>query len=136
MNTKFVFGLANESDDGELRAVIRQISMGGSISIAFCREPSFFLAEKTGCIKNNTLVCRESDTGKIIGVGSRSLRRVYINGTEKILWYLSMLRLLPEARNSMTLIRGYKYLRSLSSDSDESYSLQLFLTIMFVPRRF
>ncbi len=121
MSTRFKFRLAGEADDGALRAVIRQTSMSGNISIAFVREPSFFTAERLGSIKQQTLICEDQETGKIVGVGDRSIRKVYVDGEPKAVGYLGSLRLLSEARGGTALVRGYRYLRDLHSDGEVSY---------------
>jgi len=121
MSTRFKFRLAVEADDGALRAVIRQTSMPSSVSVAFAREPSFFTAEHLGNTKHQTLICEDQETGKIVGVGSRSIRRVYVDGEPKAVGYLSSLRLLPEARGGTALVRGYRYFRHLHSDGEVPY---------------
>jgi len=40
------FEPAKESDDGELRALLHKTPMGGSISVAFLREPGYFSATR------------------------------------------------------------------------------------------
>ena len=45
---RFEFALAEEAEDDELRALLGRISMPGNITLAFLREPSFFLAEQAG----------------------------------------------------------------------------------------
>lgn len=121
MNARFKFGLAGAAEDGALRTVLRQVSMPGDISLAFHREPSFFIAEQAGNIKSQTLVYQDEESGRIVGVGGRSMRLTYVDGDKKVVGYLSMLRLLPEARGGIVLVRGYKYLRLLHGDGEAPY---------------
>lgn len=121
MSSGIKFRLAGEAEDGALRAVLRRAPMPGSISLTFSREPSFFLAEQAGSMRYQTLICQDQETGKIIGTGCRSVRKLYIDGIQKTVGYLSSLRLLPEVRGSMTLVRGYKFFRSLHGDGEVPY---------------
>lgn len=121
MSSGFKFRLAGETEDGALRAVLRQASMPGSVSLTFGREPSFFIAEQAGSMKHQTLIYQDQGSGKITGIGSRSIRRLYVDGIEKTIGYLGSLRLLTEERSSMTLVRGYKFLRTLHGDGEVPY---------------
>lgn len=121
MSALFKFGLAGAAEDSALRAVLRQVSMPGDISLAFHREPSFFIAEQAGNIKSQTLVYQDEESGRIVGVGGRSMRLTHVDGDKKVVGYLSMLRLLPEARGGTVLVRGYKHLRLLHSDGEAPY---------------
>lgn len=121
MSSGIKFRLAGEAEDGALRAVLRQAPMPGSVSLAFSREPSFFIAEQAGSVRHQTLICQDQESGKITGIGGRSVRKLYIDGAQKTVGYLSSLRLLTEVRSSMTLVRGYKFFRSLHGDGEVPY---------------
>ncbi len=121
MSSGFKFRLASEAEDGALRAVLRQAHMPGNMSLVFSREPSFFTAERAGSVRHQTLIYQDQASGKITGIGGRSIRKLYIDGTQKTVGYLSSLRLLPEVRSSMTLVRGYKFLRGLHGDGEVPY---------------
>src|SRR5436853_6403979 len=100
---RFEFALSEEAEDDELRALLRRISMSGNITLAFLREPSFFLAEQAGNVKSQVMVCKDRQKGQIVGMGSRSIRDVYIDGKPTRVGYLSMLRGLPEVRGNIAL---------------------------------
>lgn len=123
MSSRFKFQLAEVAEDGALRAILREVPMPGDMSLAFHREPSFFGAESAGNISSQTLVYKDLVTNKILGVGGRSIRMVYVDSNQKTVGYLSMLRLLPEVRNSTVLVRGYRYLHDLHGDGDAPYYL-------------
>ncbi len=90
--------------------------MPGEISLAFCREPSFSLAGRAGNLESQPIVSRDGETGEIVGVGERSIRRAYVDGRATALGYLSNLRGAVERRSGLGLARGYRYLRSLHAD--------------------
>ena len=118
---RFEFALAEEADDGELRNLLRHISMPGNITLSFLREPSFFLAEQAGSITSQVIVCKDRQKGQIVGMGSRSIRCVYIDGKPARVGYLGMLRGVPEARGNIALARGYRYLQTLHADGIVPY---------------
>jgi len=124
---RFEFALATEADDGELRELLRHISMPGNITLAFLREPSFFLAEQAGSAASQVITCKDRQKGQMVGMGSRSIRCVYIDGKPTSVGYLSMLRGVPQARSNIGLARGYKYLKELHADGAVPY---YFTTIM------
>jgi hypothetical protein len=124
---RFEFALATKADDGELRELLRHISMPGNITLAFLREPSFFLAEQAGSAASQVIVCKDRQKGQLVGMGSRSIRCVYIDGKPTSVGYLSMLRGIPQARRNIALARGYKYLKELHADGAVPY---YFTTIM------
>ncbi len=127
MSVQFKFQLAGVAEDEALRTILRCTPMLGSVSLAFSREPSFFIAEQAGSVRYQTLICQDQETGRVVGIGSRSIRKVYIDGVRKTVGYLSSLRLSPEVRGSLMLARGYKYLRSLHGDGEVPY---YFMTIL------
>src|SRR5205085_4640021 len=118
---RFEFALAGEADDDALRTLLRHISMPGNITLSFHREPSFFLAEQAGNITSQVIVCKDHQKGQIVGMSSRSIRDVYIDGKPTRVGYLSMLRGLPEARGNVALARGYRYLHTLHADGAVPY---------------
>jgi len=116
MSSVYFFSLATEKDDAELRKIIRNQSMEGSVRIIFQKEPNFFAAERIGAQALDVLVCRERGIEKIVGFGSRSVRRVFVNGKPAQIGYLSSLRAIPEVRGGTLLPRAYRALRELHVD--------------------
>ncbi len=121
MGGRFEFSLATEADDRELRELLRQIAMPGNITLAFLREPSFFLAEQAGSTASQVILCRDRKLGLLVGMASRSFRSVYIDGKPTNVGYLSMLRGIPQARGNPGLARGYQYLKQLHADGAAPY---------------
>lgn len=118
---RFEFSLAGEAEDEALRALLRRISMPGNITLSFQREPSFLLAEQAGSVISKVMICKDRTKDQIVGMGSRSIRNVYIDGKPAQVGYLSMLRGVPEARGNIALARGYRYLHTLHSDGAVPY---------------
>lgn len=127
MSSRYYFSLAKESDDGELRTIVRRLPMDGPIQIAFHREPSFFSAERVGALSVNVIAGRDRATARIVGFGSRSVRRLFVNGVPTRVEYLASLRALPEVRGGTLLARGYRALRELASDEHAPYCVTTIL---------
>jgi hypothetical protein len=108
--------LATPDDDAELRRVLAATPMPGPIAVSFRREPSYFAAAEVDGHFRQVIAGRDLDTGRLIGVGERSLRRVHVNGQPAVVGYLSALRLLAEFRNLGLIARGYAFLRKLHAD--------------------
>src|SRR5262245_44781440 len=110
------FELATADDDADLRRVMAETPMPGAMSVAFRREPSYFGAAVVDGRFRQVVVCREADTGRVVGFGSRSVGERYVNGRPASVGYLSSLRLLEAHRNRGLVARGYAYFRQLHAD--------------------
>lgn len=103
--------LATKKDDNKIREILRNNPIEGKISLAYCREPSYFNSINIDG-KNNQVMVGELD-GKIIGFGAKAVKRVFINGVPTEVGYLSGLRLEKEYRGNGLLKYGYLYLKKL-----------------------
>src|SRR5712691_4586351 len=113
---RFRFELATQADDAELRQILATTPMAGRITVTFRREPSYFHAALVDGTFRQVVICRDSDTNRIAGFGSRSVRDMYVNGQPTPIGYLSMLRGVEQYRNTGLVARGYHYLRHLHGD--------------------
>jgi hypothetical protein len=120
---RYSIALANEADDAELRALMRATPMTASIEVTLRREPRFFDAVTTEGPFHQVLMARETKTRRIVGVGSRSVRLRWVDGRPQPVGYLGGLRLLPEARHSTLLMRGYRELARLHGDGRTDFYL-------------
>lgn len=102
--------------------------MQGNVSLAFEREPDYFLAERLGNIRTQIVVGRDTATGNIVGCGSRSIREAYVDGRPMRIGYLGGLRLLPEAQGGSLLMRGYRLFRSLHGDDEVPFYITSILS--------
>ena len=106
--------LAGPEDEPELRALLRENPVPGPISLSYEREPDFFLASRIEGDRNQTLVARDGDSGKMVALGSRSFHTAFLNGEARRIGYLSQLRLDRSFRGRAHLLfRGYEKLREL-----------------------
>lgn len=127
LKSGFEISLATAADDRELRELLRNSPVHGPISVTFEREPSFF----DSChIRGNFFqVCvgRDGRTGRIIGLGTRSVAAGFINGEPSPVGYLADLRLEQDYRGGTLVARGYRFLRQLQADGRS----RLYTTVIF-----
>ena len=74
------FELATQADDTDLRRLLRENPIAGSISLSFEREPCYFDASVIEGPFHQTIVAREADSSNVIAFGNRSVRPLFING--------------------------------------------------------
>ena len=108
------FTLADTRHNSELCRLARDIPMPGNIQVAFGRDPDFFYGRKVEGKVSQTIVAIEED--KVIGLGCRSIKPMYINGQVVNFGYLSGLRGSEAARGTTALARGFRFLRRLHED--------------------
>jgi ribosomal protein S18 acetylase RimI-like enzyme len=107
-----IVDLAVPEDDPEIRRLLRDNPMEGAIRLSLEREPNAFLAVAVEGDSHVTVVARDQDTGRILGLGTRSVGNVFINGEPCRLGYLSQLRVDRSARGKRRLLAaGYAALR-------------------------
>ncbi len=110
--------LAEASDDADLRAFVKDADMEGRIAMSFPREPSYFEAIEVEGQFSKVVVGRDRESGRLAGVGSGSAKRVYLNGEEHTIGYLSGLRVAPPYRNGLLLVRIYRLAEALHEEHD------------------
>jgi hypothetical protein len=121
--SRFQFELATPTDDADLRRILTSTPMPGRIAVSLRREPNWFAAAVVDGYFRQVVACRNLDTGRVVGFGSRSIRRLYVNGRLADVGYLSSLRLLPEYRNLGLIARGYGFFRRLHEDGRAPFYL-------------
>lgn len=114
--SRFRFGLAEQRDEPELRSFLRDCIMPGKLELTFQKEPDYFNPAGSFGPFHQTVVCRDSEAGEVVGIGCRSVREVHSHGRPGPMGYLSMLRSAERVRSGMLLARGYKFLRELHQD--------------------
>lgn len=121
------FELAGAGDDADLRRLLRENPIPGSISLSFEREPNYFSASAIEGAFHQTIIAREADTNRVIAFGNRSVRRLYVNGQAKDVGYMSQLRVDPSYSKGLYLARGlaggFKKFHELHRDRRAPYYL-------------
>jgi hypothetical protein len=125
--TRFAITLAERGDDAELRALLRENPMNGSMQVTFEREPNFFAACAIRGGFYQVGVGRDLESGRIVGLGTRSIAHAFVNGRPVPFGWLSDLRLKPAYRGGTLVARGYRFLRELHADR----GVDLYGTVIF-----
>ena len=111
---KAVFSLMTKSDNKEVLDLINSTSVKGDIEVSFAKEPDYFKALKVCADDAQSIIGRVND--KIEILGSRSVKKVYINGSKETLGYLSDLKISKNAKKIHALSEGFKIMKSLMDD--------------------
>ena len=123
--SRYEFSLARADDDAQLRACMAGVWMEGRVAVSFRREPSYFAGCRLQGDEVQVIKCTDRIDGRIVGMGSRSRVRVYVNGAPASLGYLADLRALPEVRQGTLLARGYRFLHELHRRDPVPYYLSV-----------
>lgn len=106
------YALATPGDDTAMRALLRENAMPSWVSMAATREPSFF-AGMDHFGRDWAVVAREA--GKVVGMYACSDHPVRLNGNEVELGYLGSLRVAPQFRHRLSILRdGYASIQKFS----------------------
>ena len=124
--TSIQFELATPADDAEIRRLLRENPMPGRISISLEREPNASLAAAVEGEVHHTIVARDDTSGRLVAMGSVSVREMYINGRPTRVGYLGQLRLdRPYRPRASLIVAGYRFFRS---NLHESLDVPFYLT--------
>jgi hypothetical protein len=96
--------------------------MEGEIRVTLEQEPNSFLAGAIQGDIHQVIVARDEASGRLLGMGSRSVMNAYVNGQVTRLGYLSQLRIDRSHRGrTRMLTAGYAKLRELHQDGETSF---------------
>jgi len=116
--------LAGPQDDPEIRRLLRDNPMDGAIRVSLEREPDAFLAASVEGDRHATVMARDPETGRIVGMGTRCVWNAFVNGEPCRLGYLSQLRVDRAARGRRRLLAaGYAALRDLRGPGEVPFDL-------------
>jgi hypothetical protein len=119
------FDLATPADDAEIRRLLRENPTPGRVGVSLEREPDAALAAKVEGDVHHTIVARAPGDGRLIAMGSVSVREGYVNGEPTRVGYLGQLRLDRGVRpRASVVLAGFRRLRELH----ESLGVKLYLT--------
>ena len=119
-----IVDLARPEDDPEIRRLLRENPMDGAIRVSLEREPNAFLAAAVEGERHATVVARDPDSGRIVGMGTRAVWNAFVNGEPRRLGYLSQLRIDRAARGRRRLVAaGYAALRDLRKPDEMPFDL-------------
>lgn len=116
------FDVARGEDDPHLRRLLRDNPLEGGIRLSLECEPDYFLAAGVQGDLHQAIVAREAGSGRVLGMGGRSVLDAYVNGRRTCLGYLGQLRLDRSCRGRTGMLKeGYRLLRALHGDGAAPY---------------
>ncbi|MBM3253873.1 MAG: hypothetical protein FJZ16_06460 [Candidatus Omnitrophica bacterium] len=127
--------LADKKDNADLLDLMHEMPMPGYIQVSYRRDPDFFDSLGVEGRISQTIIGRELKTGRPVGMGTRSIKTMYINGQPMDVGYLSSLRVRKEYRGTLHLARGYKMFKELHKDGKAPFYLCTMLNDNIAARR-
>jgi hypothetical protein len=107
--------LATEKDEADIRRLFRANPVPGHVTVTYEREPDFFQGCGVTGHSCQVIVARHEPTGELAGVVCRSKRRVWVNGQEEEVGYLSGVRVDGRFRGRWLVPRGLRLLGDLDA---------------------
>jgi hypothetical protein len=121
------YGLATPDDDPALRRLLRQNPLPGNIAVTLEREPDYFAAIGLEGEFHQTPVAQDARSGDVVGMGSRSVRLLWVNGEPQPVGYMSQLRVDLSRQWGLStphLLRGaFDFYRQLHADAQAPFYL-------------
>jgi hypothetical protein len=118
--SRVCFAIATEADDADIRRLLRENPMPGNISLSLEREPNYFADARLPGETKQTIVARHN--GRVICLGSCTIRLRFINGEPRRVGYLGGLRLDKGVAGRFDIVRGgYEFFRKLQGDSPADF---------------
>ena len=122
-----IYDLASPEDDPALRRLLRLSLMPGKIGLTLQCEPDYFAAARVEGEFHQTPVARDALTGEVVGMGSRSVRLLWVNGEPQPVGYMSQLRVDQSRQWGLStphLLRGaFDFYRQLHADERAPFYL-------------
>jgi hypothetical protein len=108
MPARLRFAFATTADEAELRALLRDNPMRGTVTVGFTHEPDYFRGTSLAGATDQTLLAREN--GRLVAAGRCTTRRCWLNGGIRQVAYLGELRLVAGVQGRWDILRaGYGF---------------------------
>lgn len=111
-----------DPDDADVRALLRSRSMSGMIQVAMTREPDARIAAGVEGMRHARFLVRDTQ-GRLVGMGTRSTRPVFVGGAPVLQGYLGQLRSVPGACGFKRLRSGFATLERARKPDELDYDL-------------
>ena len=104
----------SETDNQGVLELINSIYIKGKLDILFSKEPNYLKAMCSTADIVQPVVGKINN--KVEVLGTRSLKKVYINGEEETIGYLSDLKISSKAKKIQALSKGFEFMKTLMDD--------------------
>lgn len=124
VTSRYTVAVARLQDEPELRRLLRENPMFGEIGLSLEREPDYYRAAAVEGPRHTTFIGRDRETGRLVGMGSRSVRECFVNGRRRLLPYLGTLRVSRSWRGHRRyLAAAYDLCDGMRTPDEEPYCL-------------
>lgn len=117
MKTQYRFELARSEDDTAIRRLLRENPVPGQLSLTYEREPDYWAGCSVLGHTCQTLVARSQDDDQVVGVATRSVRTLFVNGQPEEVGYIGGLRVDQAHRGRWLVPLGFRLFHDLHRDS-------------------
>ena len=122
-NQSFYIKSAESEDEAVIRKLLRDAPMQGAVHVSLQREPDANLAAAVEGRKHHTILVKNSDDEHVLGMGSRSVRPLYVDGEVRSVGYLGQLRVNPGRMGVRRLVAGYSAIAQTHSSDELAYDI-------------
>jgi hypothetical protein len=120
VSAAIAFERAGRAQEHEVRALLRDVALGGEWSIALTREPDGFAGPHLPGERQDIIIARDTVSGAAVGLCERVVRRSWLGGQVVDLPYLGALRIAPSHRRRIAILRGgFATLRDQCTDASD-----------------
>jgi hypothetical protein len=113
---EIAFELACAQDDAAIRGLLARNAVPGQVTLAYTREPDYFLGCPVMGALCQTLVARDQTSGQVAGVATRSVRPLFVNGAVENVGYIGQLRVDERFRGRWIVAGGFRLFHQLHDD--------------------
>ena len=99
------YAIAGPGDDADVRRILRDVPMDGWVRVSLTREPEMGLAHRALGQSGAFVILRDAATTEAICVGEYHASRLFLNGRPTTMPYIGALRVVPEWRGRLSLLR-------------------------------
>lgn len=106
---------AGPDDDSVIRALLRSNDMESWVRMSIEREPSYFDGESLLGDSTTVIACKLDMSQQVVGMYSMAIQQTHVNGAATETAYLGALRVNPEFRHRLRILKnGFDSARALS----------------------
>lgn len=116
MQTAYHFELAHPGDDAAIRRLLRQNPVPGQLALTYEREPDYWAGCAVFGHTCQTLVARSAENGEVVGLATRALRTLFVNGEAEEVGYIGGLRVDKAHRGRWLVPLGFRLFHNLHGD--------------------
>lgn len=107
------FDIAGRADDAAIRGLLAANPMPGAVTVAFEREPDYFLGHGVMGERCVTVKAVDSENGRLAGITCVAASNRFINGEVTPVGYIGQLRIDHAYRGLLIPLRAMRFIRQL-----------------------